>query len=79
MTWFSGLNTEIEKIWESVDKPIVLGEAKVGTRDISLRDLQDELEVELTNKKHVQNGPTQVETTLQDIGIDADKVIVQVC
>ena len=72
----SGLGTDIQTIWSSVKQPISLSTTSDSSTQLYLKELQEEMEIEITNKKHISNQPGHQLDTLPDIDKDAKKGIV---
>jgi len=68
-----GYGTQIDNIWSSERENIVLNLPEGKTGQLYLADVLEQLETEVTNKKHITNQPAKVEDAVAEIDRDVSK------
>lgn len=72
-----GYGTQIDEIWSSYKENIVLNLPESKTGQLYLADVLEQLETEVTNKKHITNQPAKVNDAVTEIDRDVTKEMVE--
>ena len=72
-----GFGTQIDEIWSSDKENIVLNLPDGKTSQLYLADVLEQLETEITNKKHITNQPAKVSDAVEEIDRDVTKELVK--